>query len=124
MVSLGPCLVETKTGVHLTEDYGQGLGTNSEGCNLCRFLPNFAHLGSWNVAMFVTVEQVRTPALPIAQTMRFWNRYSLLSQISGGCQSIGDFLAMSWRGCRSCYSAVADQSQGFRLSRNQIPECK
>lgn len=24
---------------------------------MCRFLPNFARLGSWNVAMFVTVEQ-------------------------------------------------------------------
>jgi len=28
---------------------------------LYRFLPNFARLGSWNVAMFVTVEQVHPP---------------------------------------------------------------
>ena len=37
-----------------------GCGAAPDMSKLCRFLPNFARLGSWNVAMFVTVEQVRT----------------------------------------------------------------
>ena len=34
-----------------------GLGTFYQG-----FLPNFARLGSWNVVMFLTMEQARPPA--------------------------------------------------------------
>ncbi len=36
-----------------------GLGTFYQG-----FLPNFARLGSWNVVMFLTMEQAR-PASPV-----------------------------------------------------------
>ena len=37
-----------------------GLGTFYQG-----FLPNFARLGSWNVVMFLTMEQARPPG-PVA----------------------------------------------------------
>lgn len=39
---------------------------------LSRFLPNFARLGSWNVAMFVTVEQVIIQSLSLLEIILYY----------------------------------------------------